>query len=126
MTKEQIYTQQMKELGTYQPIFDPEIKTLCELERDLQRLSKRWKEAGRPTVERGGRGPTTSDKTLDAIMALRKEILAHRDALGLTPKGLQRLKPKSAAPQAQERQTQTAGKPTVLELVRAQANRKEA
>lgn len=126
MTKEQVYTQQMKELGTYQPIFDPEIKTLCELERDLQRLSKRWKEAGRPTVEKGRAGPPTSDKTLDAIMALRKEILAHRDALGLTPKGLQRLKPKGAALQAQEQQNQTDGKPTVLELVQAQARRKEA
>ena len=113
MTKEQIYTQQMKELGTYQPIFDPEIKTLCELERDLQRLSKRWKEAGRPTVERGGRGPTTSDKTLDAIMALRKEILAHRDALGLTPKGLHRLRPSLSADSSPK------GQISVLNQIRA-------
>ena len=43
MTREQAYTEQMKLLGIYQPIFDPEIRTLCKLERDLQRLEKRWK-----------------------------------------------------------------------------------
>lgn len=92
MTREQKYTDQLKQLGIYQEIFDPEIHTLAELERDLQRLNKRWKADGRPTVDTSGRGPATSDKTLDAIIALRKEILAHRDALGLTPKGLKRLK----------------------------------
>jgi len=125
MSREQTYTQQMKELGIYQPIFDPEIKLLCELERDLQRLNKRWKEAGCPTVEKDRAGPPTSDKTLDAIMSLRKEILAHRDALGLTPKGLQRLKPKGALQQAEPQKPQERGA-TVLELVRAQADRKEA
>lgn len=125
MTREQTYTQQMKELGIYQQIFDPEIKQLCDLERDLQKLKKRWIEAGRPTVEKGRAGPPTSDKTLDAIMSLRKEILAHRDALGLTPKGLQRLKPKGALQQTETQEPQERGA-TVLELVRAQANRKEA
>lgn len=92
MTREQKYTEQLKELGIYQELFEPEIHTLAELERDLQRLNKRWKADGCPTVARHSKGPATSDKTLDAIMALRKEILAHRDALGLTPKGLKRLK----------------------------------
>lgn len=92
MTREQKYAEQMRELGIYQEVFEPEIHTLAILERDLQRLTKRWKEAGCPTVERSGKGPATSDKTLDAIMALRKEILAHRDALGLTPKALRRIK----------------------------------
>ena len=92
MTREQKYIEQLRELGIYCEIFEPEVHTLANLERDLQRLTKRWKEAGRPTVERHGAGPATSDKTLDAIMALRREILAHRDALGLTPKGMKRLK----------------------------------
>ena len=92
MTREQKYREQLTEFGIYQELFEPEIHTLAELERDLQRLNKRWKADGCPTVDTSGRGPVTSDKTLDAIMALRKEILAHRDALGLTPKGLKRLK----------------------------------
>lgn len=92
MTREQKYREQLTELGIYQELFEPEIHTLAALERDLQRLNKRWKADGCPTVDTSGRGPATSDKTLDAIMALRKEILAHRDALGLTPKGLKRLK----------------------------------
>ena len=120
MTREQAYTEQMKLLGIYQPIFDPEIRTLCKLERDLQRLEKRWKEAGCPTVERGGRGPTTSDKTLDAIMAMRREVLAHRDALGLTPKGLKRFR----ATVGEEPETHEEKPPTVLSLVRDR--RKEA
>lgn len=121
MTREQTYTQQMQELGIYQPIFDPEIKLLCTLERDLQRLTKRWKEAGCPTVERGGRGSATSDKTLDAIMSLRKEILAHRDAIGLTPKGLSRLKAKIGAREKDEPEADAA--PTVLQLVQQQRRR---
>ena len=92
MTREQKYREQLKELGIYQELFEPEIHTLAELERDLQRLNKQWKAAGCPTVDTSGRGPATSDKTLDAIMAMRRDILAHRDALGLTPKGLKRLK----------------------------------
>lgn len=117
MTREQKYIDQMKQLGIYQEIFDPEIRALADLERDLQRLTKRWKEDGCPTVARGGRGPVTSDKTLDAIMALRKEILAHRDALGLTPKGLNRLKVKPAGDQGMP--AASGERPaTILELVR--------
>ena len=121
MTREQKYAEQMKALGIYQEIFEPEIHTLAILERDLQRLTKRWKDAGCPTVERSGRGPATSDKTLDAIMSLRKEILAHRDALGLTPKGLSRLKGKDNMAGAPARSN---SEPTALELIRAQAQRR--
>lgn len=118
MTREQKYVEQMKQLGIYQEIFDPEIRTLAALERDLQRLTKRWKEDGCPTVDQSRRaGPATSDKTLDAIMSLRKEILAHRDALGLTPKGLNRLKVSPATDQAAP--AASGDRPaTILELVR--------
>ena len=120
MTREQTYTQQMQELGIYQPIFDPEIKMLCTLERDLQRLNKRWKDAGCPTVWYDAKGTPVSDKTLEAITSLRKEILAHRDALGLTPKGLNRLKPRSAGAEPSSR---ADAEPTPLELIRAKARR---
>ena len=119
-TLDQTDTAQMKELGIYQPIFDPEIRTLATLERDLQRLTKRWKTAGCPTVSFDAKGSATSDKTLDAIMSLRREILAHRDALGLTPKGLNRLRARLATGDADEDREK---RPTPLELVRSQARR---
>ena len=120
-TREQTYTEQMQALGIYQEIFDPEIRMLCTLERDLQRLTKRWKAAGCPTVSYDKKGTATTDKTLDAITSLRREILAHRDALGLTPKGLNRLKPASTLPDAKDG---FENEPTPLELIRAQARRR--
>ena len=118
MTREQKYAEQMKELGIYEEIFEPEIHTLAVLERDLQRLTKRWKDEGCQTFDDTGRGPVTSDKTLDAIMSIRREILAHRDALGLTPKALVRLKGRPVA----EADDQADGKPaelTILDEVRS-------
>lgn len=121
MTREQTYTEQMKALGIYQEIFDPEIKMLCTLERDLQRLTKRWKAAGCPTVSYDAKGAATTDKTLDAITSMRREILAHRDALGLTPKGLNRLKRMETIPGSRD---EAEDEPTPLELIRTQARRR--
>jgi len=114
MTREQRYTEQLRELGIYQEAFDPEIRMLAMMERELQRMVKRWKAEGSPITDTGAQGTTTSNKTLDAINAMRRDILAHRDALGLTPKGLHRLKPKGmekAPPAVQQ---------TVLELIQRQ------
>ena len=96
MTREQKYAEQMKRLGIYDEIFDSEIHTLCIMERDLQRLTKRWKADGCQTVEKSGRGPAATDRTFDAIMTLRRQVLAMKDALGLTPKALVRLKGRPA------------------------------
>ena len=115
MTREQKYRAQMIELGIYQEVFDPEIHTLCIMERDLQRLTKRWKDAGCRTVETSGRGPAATDRTFDAIMTLRRQILAVKDALGLTPRALARLKGRPTAPEEKDDGDQTA---TVLQLVR--------
>ena len=101
MTREQKYIEQMQRLGIYDEIFEPEVHTLCIMERDLQRLTKRWKEEGYRTVEKNGRGPATTDKNFDAIMTLRRQILAMKDALGLTPKALVRLKGRPAPPEGE-------------------------
>ena len=111
MTREQKYTEQLQELGIYQEAFDPEIRMLAMMERELQRMVKRWKAEGSPITDTGAQGTPTSNKTLDAINAMRRDILAHRDALGLTPKGLHRLKPKGME------QPTAAGQQTVLELI---------
>lgn len=117
MTREQKYISQMQRLGIYDEIFEPEIHTLCIMERDLQRLTKRWKEEGYRTVEKNGRGPATTDKNFDAIMVLRRQVLAMKDALGLTPKALARLKGRPEAP-ADDPEGAEEQPATILQLVR--------
>ena len=57
MTKEQIYAEQMRDLGIYDKAFEPEIHTLAILEREHQRTMKEWK----ATAE-DGRAPSAADK----------------------------------------------------------------
>ena len=82
MTLEQKYTEQLQELGVYRRAFDPEIKTLCQLEREYRRLDKAWRQ-----------DPDYTSKLYESRQKLRREILEHRDSLGLTPKGFKRLRP---------------------------------
>ena len=86
MTKEQIYKQQMIELGTYDPAFDPEIRTLARIEREYTRAQKAWSQTAPP----GGK-PSFLDDHFPVIQKLRAEMLQHREALGLTPKALRKL-----------------------------------
>ena len=102
-TREQTYTAQLQELGIYKVAFDPEIRELCELERDLQRIRKQWKAEGSPG----------DSKLYPLILQTRREILAHRTALGLTAAGYKRL----AGTVIEEQESE--GKPaTVLGLLR--------
>ena len=86
MTKEQVYQQQMEELGIWQEIFLPELRTLCRCERELTRAEKAWSQTAPP----GGK-PSFLDEHFPVIQKLRAEILQHREALGLTPKALRKL-----------------------------------
>ena len=92
MAKEQTYIRQLQDLGVYDPAFDPAIHVLCIQERELSRAMKAWKK----TAERD-QAPLITDPLYQEIAKLRRDILARQDALGLTPKGLQRLR-KNAAP----------------------------
>ena len=87
MTREQIYKDQLQALGIYDPAFDPEIKTLAQLERRMTRLQKEWSATAPP----GGK-PSFLDAHYPMIVQLEDKILAHREALGLTPKGLRKLR----------------------------------
>lgn len=87
MTRESIYKAQLLELGIYEPAFDPEIKTLATMERELTRAKKAWAATAPP----GGK-PSLMDPHYGIINALRKEILQHRAALGLTPQALRKLR----------------------------------
>lgn len=83
MTLEDRYTDQLRELGIYRPAFDAEIKLLAQMERELRRMSKAWR----------ADGSDYSDPLYSRIAAMRRDILAHRDSLGLTPRGFKRLRP---------------------------------
>ena len=85
-TKEAVYRRQMQELGIYDPIFEPEIKTLARIERELTRAEKAWSRTAPP----GGK-PSFLNDHYPIIQKLRSELLQHRDALGLTPKALRKL-----------------------------------
>lgn len=87
MTKEETYRRQMKELGTYEEIFEPEIRTLSQLEREYTAAKKAWSKTAPP----GGK-PSVLDDHYSVLLRMRAEILQHRDALGLTPKSLRRLR----------------------------------
>ena len=96
MAKEAIYIQQLQDLGVYDPAFDPAIHVLCIQERELSRAMKAWK----ATVAKD-QAPSITDPLYQEIAKLRRDILARQDALGLTPKGLQRLR-KNTAPASSE------------------------
>ena len=87
MTKEQIYKAQMIELGIYDPAFEPEIRTLAQLERRLTRAQKAWS----ATAPAGGK-PSFLDPHYQVIVQLEDKILAHRSQLGLTPAAMRKLK----------------------------------
>lgn len=91
-SKEATYRQQLQDLGVYDPAFDPAIHVLCIQERELSRAMKAWK-----ATAAKDRAPLITDPLYQEISKLRRDILARQDALGLTPKGLQRLR-KNAAP----------------------------
>ena len=86
--KELEYQQQLETLGIYSPAFDGEIHQLCILERELSRARKEWK----ATVEAPAKSPSFSHPLYGVITQIQREILARRDALGLTPKALRKLK----------------------------------
>lgn len=87
MTKEQIYKAQLTELGIWEDAFAPEVATLAQLERELTRAKKAWS----ATAPAGGK-PDMLDPLYAVIIGIRKEILAHRETLGLTPKALRKLR----------------------------------
>ena len=89
-TREEKYREQMKALGTYDPIFEPELTTLCQLEREHQNAKKAWSATAGPKGSK--RKPSVLDPHYAVIQRQRQEILTHREALGLTPKALRKLR----------------------------------
>ena len=94
--REDIYTAQLKALGVYDPAFDPLIRDLAKAERRRTRVEKAWAKTAPP----GGK-PSFLDPHWQIITQLDREILIYREAMGLTPKSLRKLRgsPEPPAPQ---------------------------
>lgn len=86
MTREQTIKSQLQAMGTYDAAFDAEIHILAGMERDLRSAQKLWREQTREG------GSKFESESWPVIERLRKDILTHYDALGLTPKGMKRLR----------------------------------
>lgn len=118
MTKEQSYAAQLQALGIYQPAFDAEIHTLAMLEREHSRTLKAWK----ATAPDKSRAPSVEDPLYPIIVQQRRDILTHRDALGLTPKALRRLKAASIVPENNSAVDAQGGSPAVSALLQSLKN----
>lgn len=112
MTKEQQYTRQLTELGVYDPAFDGAIHVLCIQERELSRAMKEWK----ATAPDPKTAPSITDPLYAEISKLRRDILARQDSLGLTPKGLQRLR-RQTAPTGEVAPPAASGNPMLAQLL---------
>lgn len=91
MSKEETYRQELIRLGVWQDAFEGELHQLCILERELSRTMKAWK-----ATAADGKNPSVLDPHYKVITQQRSDILSHRESLGLTPKGLQRLRKSSS------------------------------
>ena len=119
-SKEAKYKRQLQDLGIYDPAFDGAIHVLCIQERELSRAMKAWK-----ATAAKDEAPSITDPLYAEISKLRRDILARQDALGLTPKGLQRLR-KNAAPSTSEAApiagTPNKGFAALMDSIREAAN----
>ena len=77
MTKEQVYKAQMQALGIYEEIFDPEIRTLARIERELTRAMKAWSETAVPPGSR----PVLSENHPALLLPLRWAQIYHTHLL---------------------------------------------
>lgn len=86
--REVLIADKMRDAGTYDPIYDEEIHVLAGMERDLKRALSQWKKSR----DKGGDGGDFNSPLWPAVQQLRKDVLSHYDSLGLTPKGMKRLR----------------------------------
>lgn len=82
-------------MGVYEEAFDPAIKELCILERELSRARKKLK-AKHKSESTGNVDDYAyfTDPLYPVIKQIQASVLAYKDALGLTPKALKKLKGK--------------------------------
>ena len=101
MGREAMIRADMESVGIYSPIFDSTIKQLAKLERELPKAERAWRAAGgqmvAELVNKTGGKYTAKDPNYAVVDQLRKDILALRTQLGLTPASFARAKKKQEA-----------------------------
>ena len=116
MTLEDKIRAALEALGVYQPAFDDEIHEYAILTREHKRTMKAWK----ATAPDPKLPPDPTDPLYAVIERQRRDLLAHRDALGLTPKALKRLQ-RAAAPEAIEPAVSSPALSSALDRLRTLA-----
>ena len=100
MGREAMIRADMESVGIYSPIFDSTIKQLAKLERELSKAEKAWRAAGgqmvAELVNKTGGKYTAKDPNYAVVDQLRKDILALRSQLGLTPSSFAKAKKRDA------------------------------
>lgn len=101
MGREAMIRADMESVGTYNAIFEPTIRQLAKMERELSRAEKAWRSAGgqmvAELVNKTGAKYTAKDPHYAVVDDLRSSIQVLRNQLGLTPTGLKRARQKSEA-----------------------------
>lgn len=101
MGREAMIRADMESVGTYNAIFEPTIRQLAKMERELSKAEKSWRAAGgqmvAELVNKTGARYTAKDPHYAVVDDLRSNIQTLRNQLGLTPTGLKRARQKSEA-----------------------------
>lgn len=87
MARENVYIEQLKALGVWNEVFLPMVKDLAKAERRRTRVEKEWA----ATVPKGGK-PSFTHPLYQVCVQLDRTVMEYREALGLTPKALRRVR----------------------------------
>ena len=87
MKREDVYIGQLEALGVWNEAFRPMVNDLAKAERRRTRAEKEWS----ATVPKGGK-PSFTHPLYQAIVQLDRTVMEYREALGLTPKALRRVR----------------------------------
>lgn len=100
MGREAMIRADMEAVGTYNEIFEPTIRQLAKAERELSKAEKTWRANGglmvAELVNKTGAKYTAKDPHYAVVDQMRKDIMALRNQLGLTPSSLKRVQAKLA------------------------------
>lgn len=94
-SKEEVYKAQLIELGIYEEAYNSAIKELCMIERELSRARKNLKAKHTGPDKKVDEYAYFTDPLYGVVKQLHASALAYKDALGLTPKALKKLKGKT-------------------------------
>ena len=107
MGREAMIRADMESVGIYSPIFDGTIRQLAKTERELSRAEKTWRANGgqmvAELVNKTGAAYTAKDPHYAVVDQLRKDVLALRTQLGLTPASLRKAQARKEAEMAGSR-----------------------